>query len=68
MSSTRAETPPGYLHLGEEAWVEIRAEYQGGATAKEVARKWGIAASTVYDHAQKGGWARGRSRGAGAQA
>lgn len=46
----------GYITLSAEAWENIRAEYLGGATASEVAHRWGIAASTIYQRAEKGGW------------
>lgn len=61
MSSASDATPPTYLRLGPEAWAEIRAEYQAGATAPQLARKWKITANTIYDHAKDGGWGKKRA-------
>jgi hypothetical protein len=68
MSSASDATPPTYLRLGPEAWDEIRAAYQAGATAPQLARQWKITANTIYDHAKDGGWGKKRAGDAVARA
>lgn len=56
MSRSRPDTPPTWFRLSDASWAEIAAEYQNGATAAELARKWKVSPTSVYRHACKDGW------------
>jgi hypothetical protein len=67
---THTTPPPSatWLHLSDESWAEIRDEYLAGATARQIALKWKIGPSTVYDRAAKGGWGKKTAGDAAARA
>jgi len=51
-----ADAPPTWYRLSPESWAEIRRDYQNGATARELAGRWRVSASSIYRHACEEGW------------
>ncbi|CAN5381365.1 hypothetical protein BH09PSE2_BH09PSE2_08920 [soil metagenome] len=47
---------PTWFRLSADAWLMIRGEYLGGATAKALSQKWGVSATSIYRHASQEGW------------
>ncbi|MBO9544875.1 hypothetical protein [Caulobacter sp.] len=45
-----------WFRLSDASWAEIAAEYRNGATAAELARKWKVSPTSIYQHACKDGW------------
>uniref|UniRef100_UPI00257A29D6 helix-turn-helix domain-containing protein n=1 Tax=Oceanithermus sp. TaxID=2268145 RepID=UPI00257A29D6 len=42
-----------------EQWEEIRARYEGGASARELAREFGVSGQAISKRARKEGWSKG---------
>lgn len=47
---------PTWFRLTDEAWALIREEYLDGATAKQLAARWRVGASSIYRRASAEGW------------
>jgi hypothetical protein len=59
LEMARAYDPqPTWNRQTPESWDMIREEYLGGATAKQIAVKWRIGASSLYRRAYLGGWSK----------
>lgn len=56
MGYAKADAPPTWYRLSDESWAEIRRDYQDGATARELASRWRVAASSIYRRSREGGW------------
>jgi hypothetical protein len=51
MTRAHKQAPPTWFRLGAESWAEIRREYQAGASASALERKWKVSPTTIYRHA-----------------
>ena len=56
MTRAHEEAPATWFRLSEESWAEVRREYQAGASAPQLARKWRVSPTSIYRHACKEGW------------
>lgn len=68
MGRAQGDGPPTWFRLSEDSWAEIRREYQGGATARELSGRWRVSASSIYRHACEGGWTKKTDGDAAARA
>lgn len=51
-----ADPGPTWIRLTAASWAMIREEYLAGATAKQLALKWGTSPTSIYRHACQEGW------------
>lgn len=54
---------PARLSFTDEVWTQIAAAYLAGATAAELAARWGVSRTSIYRHTRRLGCAK-RGRGA----
>lgn len=51
------------MAIKEELWQQMRREYRGGATMRELSQTYGVALSTLGDRAQRENWRGPRRKG-----